>query len=114
MSRGFLRATAVGVVLVTAIPLALLFLPLNQLAVTASFAPCHQDVPESDTPAVPNHDCCLIGHNHAAPAQAADFPALQFVVVAELTPASSPLPIKARPEPALTSFDPPSTAPLRI
>jgi hypothetical protein len=103
------------VALVAALPLVLLYFPSNQVTAAASFAPCHQENPDSDTPPVPNHDCCLIGHNHALAALWQVLPALQFVAVEQIAETSPILLLQARPETALTSFGPPSGyPPLRI
>jgi len=48
-------------------------------------APCHED---SSTPPVghhhSNHDCCIVGHNRALPAVAADLSAAPIALMAKI------------------------------
>lgn len=56
---------------------------------------------------MPNHDCCLVGHNHVLPGHIVHVqPALSLVALEAAPTQPRPLLLR-RPEPALSSFDPP-------
>jgi len=97
-----------------AVAVSLLAFSPVQVVSSATPAPCHQDMPSSDGPAAPNHDCCLLGHNHAIPAHASELPSLQVAGLPLLVSVIAVMTSGQR-EPALSSFDPPpAILPLRI
>jgi hypothetical protein len=108
----------VAVVLVLmgmAFPSLLLALPLDQTISVEAPAACHQESPSSNTPMGQHHDCCLIGHNQAMPVHAAGLIACANVLVIRLVAPARLVQSEGRPEPGLSSFDPPfSTLSLRI
>ena len=98
-----------------ALPSTVLLLASDQSISTDAPAPCHQDQSGPMAPMGSHHDCCLVGHNHSVPGHVADVRptlAVTALLPATLLRAS----FSARPEPALSSFDPPpsSDLPLRI
>ena len=56
---------------------------------------------------MPNHDCCIVGHDHAVPGFMQGTQAINFVVLAQLATLSPAAPFSPHREPALSSFDPP-------
>jgi len=116
VSRTFSNAAIVLLLIAAAIPLGLLSLPFDQSRTDdAAFAPCHQEAPSSGNPSMPNHDCCIVGHDHAVPSLASATPAMTFVMLAQLAAVSPAAPFSPHREPALSSFDPPlADLPLRI
>jgi hypothetical protein len=116
LSRAFSNAAIILLLIAVAIPLVLLSLPFDQSRTgNAAFAPCHQQAPMSGTPSMPNHDCCIVGHDHALPGLVSGTPAIAFVVLGQLAAVSPTAPFGPHREPALTSFDPPlADLPLRI
>ena len=97
------------------LPSTLLLLDSHQTISADRPAPCHQDQPTSDAPMGRHHDCCLVGHNHQLPSQIANLRPMQASVALEIAPMVMPALSLARPERALSSFDPPPTdLPLRI
>jgi hypothetical protein len=93
-----------------AVPLFLVVMPGRKAATVEMVAPCHQEAPVTGTPSMPNHDCCIVGHNHAAPSHAPVLSAPVLVVADDLAAISPVIPAPPFREPALTSFDPPLTA----
>jgi hypothetical protein len=64
---------------------------------------------------MPNHDCCLLGHNQANPTHASHLSPPQVADLPKLVPVLLVRASERRHEPALSSFDPPRTIlPLRI
>jgi hypothetical protein len=79
----------------------------------ASGSACHDETPAS--PSAPNHDCCLVGHNHVLPTQAPTVPVLQISGV--ITASATVLTVADHqgPEPSIIeSGSPPDTVPLRV
>src|SRR5438270_6474115 len=75
-------------------------------------APCHEDdsTPVPASPHVPDHTCCLVGHNHALPAAALDAPSLPASVFVEFHPVSHSVRSYERRPPLLVDSGPPSDA----
>ena len=98
-----------------AVPLVCLVFPSHDVPSAEVVAPCHQEAPVTGTPSMPNHDCCIVGHNQAAPSHAPVLPAPAAVIADYLAAVSQEISAPPSREPALTSFDPPlSTLSLRI
>jgi hypothetical protein len=115
MSRSLSRAAIVCLLTAFAVPLVLLSLPEPQVSSGEVFAPCHQERPVSGIPGMPNHDCCIVGHNHVLPSSAPATPVLLFAMETPLTAVLLSFSMQPRPAPPLTSFDPPpNELPLRI
>lgn len=114
MPRAFSKAAVILLLVSVAVPVSLLAFSPAKVVSSAAPAPCHQDMPGSDGPALPNHDCCLLGHNHAIPANAPHLPTLQVAGLPLLVPVLLVMTSGQR-ETALSSFDPPpAILPLRI
>jgi hypothetical protein len=115
MSKTYKRAAMLLLAATVAVPLICLAFPARDVASAEVVAPCHGEAPVTGTPAMPNHDCCIVGHNQAAPSHAPVLSAPVLAVANHLPSISSTIPVPQRREPALTSFDPPlSTLSLRI
>ena len=111
--KGSFKPAVFALLLSLALPVSLLLFSSGELAAVAP-APCHEDAPNPDSPPVPNHDCCILGHSYAITAQQTAVSPL-FIAFAEPAQSSFTISFQPRPEPALTSFDPPAeTSPLRI
>jgi hypothetical protein len=109
MSKNLHRTGIAFLLSALAVPAILLSLPVDRLPTLEAFAPCHQEVPVSGMPGMPNHDCCLVGHNHVLPGHIVSVqPVLSLVALEAVLAQPSPLLLR-RPEPALSSFDPPLT-----
>ena len=97
------------------LPSTLLLLDSDQIISADSPASCHQERSSPQAPMGGHHDCCLVGHNHQLPSQIANLQPMQASVALEVARMVMPALSLARPERALSSFDPPPTdLPLRI
>lgn len=106
VSRTFLKAVVVALVGILLVPIALLLAPLPSFASAQAFAACHEETSDSSLPPGQNHDCCLIGHDHPIPGHTPAVTPVWNLFVTELI-AVPEMQSQGRPEPALTSFDPP-------
>ena len=115
MSRACSRVAVVLVLMGMAFPSLLLALPLDQTISVEPPAACHEESPSPGAPMGQHHDCCLIGHNQAMPVHVAGPITCANVLVIRLVVPAGGVQSQGRPEPLLTSFDPPlSPLPLRI
>jgi hypothetical protein len=90
----------------------LLFPPVSEVSAST----CHDEAPmqSPESPAAPNHDCCLVGHDHVLPAQAPTVPVLQASAVITFS-AVLTFPPHHQPEPSIIESGPlPDTVPLRV
>ena len=104
----------VAVLAALTFPLTLLFAPLDRAIAVDAPAPCHQEHPASSAPMGSHHDCCLVGHNHPMPAPAGGAQPTQSLIAGEISAVVLPILAHERPEPALSSFDPPLDSPLPL
>lgn len=97
------------------LPSTLLLLTPDQTISTDAPAPCHQQRRAPTAPMGSHHDCCLVGHNHSLSGHVADVQPT-WALTELVPPTALPSLSWARPEPALSSFDPPliTILPLRI
>ena len=108
------RSLAIVALAALTFPLILLFAPVDQAMAMEAPAPCHQEHPAPSSPMGSHHDCCLVGHNHLMPAHAVGAQPIQSLIVGEISAVALPILSHERPEPALSSFDPPLDSPLPL